>query len=107
MTSSTRGWFDERRRGRAVLVVEDLRTHFETRAGVVKAVDGVSFSLARGEVMGLVGESGSGKSVTAYSLMGLVDAPAASSADAFSLAARTWSASTSCACAACAATELP
>ena len=58
-----------------VLVVEDLRTHFETRAGVVKAVDGVSFSLARGEVMGLVGESGSGKSVTAYSLMGLVDAP--------------------------------
>ena len=58
-----------------VLVVEDLRTHFETRTGVVKAVDGVSFSLARGEVMGLVGESGSGKSVTAYSLMGLVDAP--------------------------------
>ena len=58
-----------------VLVVEDLRTHFETRAGVVRAVDGVSFSLARGEVMGLVGESGSGKSVTAYSLMGLVDAP--------------------------------
>ena len=63
--------------GRAppVLVVEDLKTHFDTRAGVVKAVDGVSFSLARGEVMGLVGESGSGKSVTAYSLMGLVDAP--------------------------------
>ena len=61
--------------GKPVLVVEDLRTHFETRAGVVKAVDGVSFSVARGEVMGLVGESGSGKSVTAYSLIGLIDAP--------------------------------
>ncbi len=58
-----------------VLVVEGLRTHFFTRAGVVKAVDDVSFTLARGEVMGLVGESGSGKSVTGYSLMGLVDPP--------------------------------
>ena len=61
--------------GKPVLVVEDLRTHFEARAGVVKAVDGVSFSVARGEVVGLVGESGSGKSVTAYSLIGLIDAP--------------------------------
>jgi peptide/nickel transport system ATP-binding protein len=58
-----------------VLVVEGLRTHFFTRSGVVKAVDDVSFRLARGEVMGLVGESGSGKSVTGYSLMGLVDPP--------------------------------
>jgi peptide/nickel transport system ATP-binding protein len=57
------------------LVVEDLRTWFHTRAGVVKAVDGVSFSVAPGRVMGLVGESGSGKSVTGFSIMGLVDPP--------------------------------
>ncbi len=58
-----------------VLSVRELRTHFFTRAGVVKAVDGVSFDLAPGEIMGLVGESGSGKTVTGFSLMGLVDAP--------------------------------
>ena len=58
-----------------ILSVEHLETHFLTRAGVAKAVDDVSFALARGEVMGLVGESGSGKSVTGYSIMGLVDAP--------------------------------
>ena len=58
-----------------LLVVEGLRTHFFTRAGVVKAVDDVSFSLERGEVLGLVGESGSGKSITGYSIMGLVDPP--------------------------------
>ena len=58
-----------------VLEVAGLRTHFFTRAGVVKAVDDVSFPLARGEVLGLVGESGSGKSITGYSIMGLVDAP--------------------------------
>lgn len=58
-----------------VLTVENLKTHFFTKAGVVKAVDGVSFSMARGEVLGLVGESGSGKSITGYSLMGLIDAP--------------------------------
>ena len=58
-----------------LLTVEGLRTHFFTRAGVVKAVDDVSFTLARGEVMGLVGESGSGKSITGYSIMGLVDPP--------------------------------
>ncbi len=58
-----------------VLSVTNLSTHFFTRAGVVKAVDGVSFNLARGEIMGLVGESGSGKTVTGFSLLGLVDAP--------------------------------
>ncbi len=58
-----------------VLSVEGLKTHFFTRAGVVRAVDGVSFRLDRGEVMGLVGESGSGKSVTGFSILGLVDPP--------------------------------
>ncbi len=58
-----------------VLEVRDLRTHFFTRAGVVKAVDGVSFTVRTGKVMGLVGESGSGKSVTGFSIMGLVDPP--------------------------------
>jgi peptide/nickel transport system ATP-binding protein len=57
------------------LQVEDLKTCFFTRAGVAKAVDGVSFTLNAGEVMGLVGESGSGKSMTGYSIVGLVDEP--------------------------------
>ena len=57
------------------LEVRDLQTHFFTRAGVVKAVDGVSFSVGRGKVMGLVGESGSGKPVTGLSIIGLVDPP--------------------------------
>jgi len=58
-----------------LLEVEGLRMHFFTKAGVVKAVDDVSFSLERGKVLGLVGESGSGKSMTGFSIMGLVDAP--------------------------------
>ena len=57
------------------LDVQGLSTHFFTRAGVVKAVDDISFSVARGRVLGLVGESGSGKSVTGFSLIGLVDPP--------------------------------
>ena len=57
------------------LVVEDLQTHFHTRAGVLKAVDGVSFAVGKGQVLGLVGESGSGKSVTGFSILGLVDPP--------------------------------
>jgi peptide/nickel transport system ATP-binding protein len=57
------------------LEVRNLRTHFFTRAGVVKAVDDVSFTVARGKVLGLVGESGSGKSVTGFSIIGLVDPP--------------------------------
>ena len=58
-----------------VIRVEGLRTHFFTDQGVAKAVDGVDFTLRRGEIMGLVGESGSGKSITGFSLMGLVDPP--------------------------------
>jgi peptide/nickel transport system ATP-binding protein len=58
-----------------LLAVRGLRTHFFTKAGVVKAVDDVTFTLAKGEVLGLVGESGSGKSITGYSIMGLVDPP--------------------------------
>jgi peptide/nickel transport system ATP-binding protein len=58
-----------------LLQVEGLRMHFFTKAGVVKAVDDVSFSVDRGRILGLVGESGSGKSMTGYSIMGLVDAP--------------------------------
>ena len=58
-----------------VLEVKDLTTEFRTRDGVVPAVSGVSFSLARGEILGLVGESGSGKSVTGFSILGLIDPP--------------------------------
>jgi peptide/nickel transport system ATP-binding protein len=58
-----------------VLSVENLKTHYFTKAGVVKAVDDVSFSVDAGKVLGLVGESGSGKSVTGFSIMGLVDPP--------------------------------
>jgi peptide/nickel transport system ATP-binding protein len=59
----------------AVLEVDNLQTWFYTRAGLVKAVDGVSFSLARGETLAIVGESGCGKSVASLSLMRLVADP--------------------------------
>ena len=58
-----------------ILTISGLRTHFHTREGVIKAVDGVDLSVSRGEVLGLVGESGCGKSVTALSVLGLVPSP--------------------------------
>ena len=59
----------------AVVTVEDLQTTFHTRVGPVRAVDGVSFAIGKGETLGIVGESGCGKSVTAFSLMGLIEPP--------------------------------
>jgi peptide/nickel transport system ATP-binding protein len=59
----------------AVLELEDLVTEFATRDGVLRAVNGVSLALERGEILGLVGESGSGKSVTGFSILGLIDPP--------------------------------
>ena len=59
-----------------LLSVRDLRTYFVSGSDIVKAVDGVSFDLRAGERMAIVGESGSGKSVTALSILGLVDPPA-------------------------------
>ena len=60
-----------------LLEIQNLKTYFHTRAGTTKAVDDVSFSLEKGEILGIVGESGSGKSVTCYSLLGLLPTPPA------------------------------
>jgi oligopeptide/dipeptide ABC transporter ATP-binding protein len=60
-----------------LLEVKDLKTHFFTRQGVVRAVDGISFSVEAGKTLGIVGESGCGKSVTALSIMGLIPKPPA------------------------------
>jgi ABC-type dipeptide/oligopeptide/nickel transport system ATPase component len=62
--------------GDVILEVEDLHTYCFTRWGVVKAVDGVSFSLREGEALGIVGESGCGKTMTALSLLRLLPRPA-------------------------------
>jgi peptide/nickel transport system ATP-binding protein len=58
-----------------LLEIDDLKTWFFTKSGIVKAVDGVTFSLKKGEILGLVGESGSGKSMTGFSILGLIDPP--------------------------------
>jgi oligopeptide transport system ATP-binding protein len=58
-----------------LLQIENLRTYFHTRNGIVRAVDGVSFQIEKGETLGIVGESGSGKSVTCYSLLRLIPQP--------------------------------
>ena len=62
-------------RGAPTLEVEGLKTWFFTKAGTVKAVDEIGFSVDQGKILGLVGESGSGKSVTGFSVIGLVDPP--------------------------------
>ncbi len=59
----------------SILDVKNLTTRFHTRNGVVTAVDDVSFSVDKGEILGIVGESGSGKSVSCYSLLGLIPMP--------------------------------
>ena len=58
-----------------LLEIEDLRVYFHLDAGVVRAVDGVSFGIAKGETLGVIGESGCGKSVTAQSILGIVPSP--------------------------------
>ncbi len=61
--------------GEPLLSIRDLHTHFDTKAGTVKAVNGVSLDVAAGEILGLVGESGSGKSITGFSILGLIHQP--------------------------------
>jgi len=59
----------------SLLTVTDLRVHFHTRNGLVKAVDGISYSVEQGKTYAIIGESGSGKSVACYSMLGLVPMP--------------------------------
>jgi len=59
----------------SLLTVENLTVRFYTRNGITTAVDNVSFSVDKGQILGIVGESGSGKSVSCYSLLGLVPCP--------------------------------
>lgn len=66
---------EENMKGKTLLEVKDLKVSFFTPAGEVKAVNGISYDLNYGEVMGIVGESGSGKSVEAYSIIGLLQSP--------------------------------
>src|ERR1700745_2114749 len=58
-----------------VLSVRNLQVEFVTRRGALRAIDGISFDIARGEVLGVVGESGAGKSVTGLAVIGLIDPP--------------------------------
>ena len=58
-----------------VLSVKKLRVEFATRRGVLRAIDDISFDIAKGEVLGVVGESGAGKSVTGNAVIGLIDPP--------------------------------
>ena len=73
---------------KTLLEVEDLTVRFPTAAGPIAAVDGLSFSVAQGEFLGIVGESGSGKSVTALAIMGLIAAPGRISAGSIRLEGR-------------------
>jgi oligopeptide/dipeptide ABC transporter ATP-binding protein len=59
----------------ALLEINNLKTYFFTRNGVVKSVDGIDFSIEKGEILGIVGESGAGKSITGFSILNLIDDP--------------------------------